>query len=187
MWIQSKYDASNPAALKLQVGTASVAMQSSDKTSPADASLVSLEGAIAVTVTVGRLEVRLPNGTVLQVLAGQTLMLSQDGKPELEQTAVMMLSLSRSALGLQIQSQLAESQSFTQVIAEAQAAMATVNAALKDPANAQNSVTQEMLAQLEALPSPGQTAAPDSPSLPPATTPSSGAGGGGTPCGASCN
>lgn len=177
----------NPGALHLQVGTASVALQSGSQGVQTDASLVTVSGAIAVSVQVGRLEVHLPSGQVLAVNAGQTLMLSQDGKPELEQTAVMMLSLSRSALGLQIQSQLAESQSFTQVIAEAQAAMATVNAALKDPANAQNSVTQEMLAQLEALPSPGQTAAPDSPSLPPATTPSSGAGGGGTPCGASCN
>ncbi len=175
----------NPGALHLQVGTASVALQAGSQDAKTDASLVTQGGAIAVSVQVGRLEVHLPSGQVLQVNAGQTLMLSQDGKSELEQTAVMMQSLSRSALGLQIQSQLAESLGFTQVIAEAQAAMAIVNAALKDPANAPNPAMLEILALLESLPSPGEIA-PDAPTLPPATTPS-GAGGGGTPCGASCN
>ena len=178
----------NPAALQLQVGTASVAMQSSDKANPADASLVSLEGAIAVNVRSGRLEVRLPNGTLLQVLAGQTLMLSQDGKPQIDTTAKMMQTLGDSPLGQQVAAQLTESQSFGPAIAQAQAAMAAVNAALKDPAAAApGSDAKAILAMLETLP-PAEAAQ----DLPPpqfntTNTPASGAAGGGTPCSASCN
>jgi hypothetical protein len=179
---------SNPGALHLQVGTASVAMQSSDKTIPADASLVSLEGAIAVNVQVGRLEVRLPDGTVLQVLAGQTLMLSQDGKPQIDTTAKMIQVLGESVLGREIQAQLAESQSFNQDIAQAQAAMAAVNAALKDPAAVSNPEAKQILALLENLPPPEQAASQQPvPEFNTTNTPASGAAGGGTPCTASCN
>ena len=174
----------NPGALHLQVGTASVALQAGSKGIQTDASLVTQSGGIAVSVQAGRLEVRLPNGSVLQVNAGQTLLLSQEGNPEIGPTAAMMQSLSSSEFGREMQRQLAESQSFNQVIAEAQAAMATVNAALKNPATAPNQATQEILAQLESLPAPGEIA--EAPTLPSATTPV-GAAGGGTPCGASCN
>jgi len=180
----------NPTALHLQVGTASVALQSSSATSPADASLISLSGAIAVAVQSGQLSVRLPDGSVLQVAAGQTLMMRQDGKAAVDTTAAMMQSLGDSSLGQQMRSAIAESQSFSQAVAEAQVQMATVNAALKDPAlAASNPAVQELVAmlQLESLPSTAQIAAAQQPENATPTTPATGAGGGGTPCSASCN
>ena len=178
----------NPAALQLQVGTASVAMQSSDKTIPADASLVSLEGAIAVNVQTGRLEVRLPDGTVLQVLAGQTLMLSQDGNPKIDTTAAMMQALGDSPLGREIAAQLAESQGFGPAIAQAQAEMAALNAALKNPASVtSNPEAKQILAMLESLPAAEAGEELPAPQFNTSNTPASGAAGGGTPCTASCN
>src|SRR5258706_2266875 len=126
----------NPTALHLQVGTASVALRSSSEASPADASLISLSGAIAVAVQSGQLSVRLPDGSVLQVGAGQTLMMRQDGKAAVDSTAAMMQSLGESSLGQQIRAQLAESQSFSSAIAAAQIQMAAINTALKNPAAA---------------------------------------------------
>lgn len=183
----------NPTALRLQVGTASVGLRSSSDSSPADASLISLSGAIAVSVQTGQLSVRLPDGSVIQVAAGQTLMMQQDGKPQLDTTARMMQSLGESSLGQQIRAQLVESQSFSQVIAAAQVQMAAVNAALKNPAAAANLAAQEkqILAMLEDLPPTGEVAAAQQPENPatntPATGAAGGAGGGGTPRPASPN
>jgi hypothetical protein len=180
---------SNPAALHLQVGTASVALQSSSKDSPADASLVSHDGAIAVSVQEGRLEVRLPNGSVLRVSAGQTLMLSQDGNPQVLPTAQAMQVLGDSPLGQQIQAQLAESRGFSQIISETQKTIAAVTDSLKNSTAAPDSPEAKLiLAALEELPAAAQVAA----DLPPpefntAITPATGAAGGGTPCTASCN
>jgi hypothetical protein len=171
----------NSTALKLQVGTASVAMRSSGDAVPADASLVTIGGAIAVAVQAGQLSVRMPDGTVIQVNAGQTLMLSQDGKAELDSTASMMQSLGNSALGQQIRGALAESQGFNQAIAEAQAQMAAVNAVLKNPAlAASNPAAQEVLAMLflESLSATAQIAAAQTQDAAP-TTPATGASGGG--------
>ena len=70
--------------------------------------------------------------------------------------------------------------------------LAAVTAALKDPA-AKEAAAQEVLALLENLDSPSQAAseqaAPDlpAPENNTANTPATGAGGGGTPCTASCN
>jgi len=181
----------NPTALHLQVGTASVALRSSSESSPADASLISLSGAIAVAVQSGQLSVRLPDGSVIQVAAGQTLMMRQDGKAEVDTTAAMMQSLGESSLGQQIRGALAESQSFNQEIAAAQVQMAAVNAALKDPAAAANlgAEEKEMLAtlMLESLPATAQIAAAQQPDNNTTPTPATGAGGGGSPCAASCN
>ena len=183
----------NPTALKLQVGTASVSLRSSSDTSPADASLVTIGGAIAVSVQAGQLSVRMPDGSVIQVNAGQTLMLSQEGKAEVDTTAAMMQSLGQSALGQQIRGALAESQSFNQAIAEAKAQMAAVNAALKNPAlAASNPAVQEVIALLilESLPAAAQLATaqqPENTTFTPATGAAGGGGGGSTPCPASCN
>src|SRR6185436_9011080 len=170
----------NPNALKLQVGTASVALRSSSDASPADASLVSLSGAIAVTVQTGQLSVRLPDGSLIQVAAGQTLMLSQDGKPQLDTTAKMMQTLGESTLGKQIQSQLMESQNFSKDIAAAQVQMAAVNAALKDPAAAAKLAAsdKQVLAMLEDLPPTGDVSAPQQPENTTTNTPATGAGAG---------
>jgi len=185
----------NPTALKLQVGTASVALRSSSDTTPADASLVTIGGAIAVAVQVGQLSVRMPDGSVIQVNAGQTLMLSQDGKAEVDTTAAMMQSLSRSALGQQIRGALAESQGFNQAISEAQALMKEVNAALKNQTvAASNPAVQEFLSELllDSLPATATVAAAQEPQNNAPATPATGAGAGGggsggTPCPASCN
>jgi hypothetical protein len=171
----------NPTALKLQVGTASVALRPSSDASPADASLVSLSGAIAVSVQAGQLAVRLPDGSLIQVAAGQTLVLSQDGKPQLDTTAKMMQTLGESTLGKQIQSQLMESQNFTKDVAAAQVQMAAVNAALKDPVVASKLAApdKQILAMLEDLPPTGDVAAPQQPENTTTSTPATGAGAGG--------
>jgi len=187
----------NPGALMLQVGTATVALQSSADSRPADASLVTQEGAVAISVEEGRLNVTLPSGQTQQVNAGQTLVVSQSGIAELGDTSKMLDALRSSVLGQAIASQLAAAQSYGPAIAQAQAAMASVTAAIKagqdpllalakaagDPALAQAFL---FLQQLDNQPAPGDIAL-QPPSAPSASTPSTGAGGGGTPCAASCN
>lgn len=185
----------NPSALKLQIGTATVSLQSSQESKPADASLVTLEGAVAISVEDGRLDVKLPSGQTQQVNAGQTLFISQTGELSLGTKDKMLDVIGNSALGREIVAQLLAAQSYGPAIQQAQSAMANVTAALKagkDPSVALTLVTGDpaaalaLLKQLENLPAPGATT-PTIPSGPAAGTPSTGGGGGGTPCAASCN
>jgi len=182
----------NPSALKLQVGTASVSLQSSQDKEPADASLVTQEGAVAISVESGRLNVRLPNGQTQSVNAGQTLFISQSGVPTVGATSKMLDVIAQTPLGQQILSQLSQSQSYGAEIKQAQTAMANVTVALKtgqDPIGPLALATGDpaaALALLDNLPAPGAIGEA-APSAPAAGTPSTAGAGGGTPCAASCN
>jgi hypothetical protein len=124
----------NPSALRLQVGTASVSMQAANQGST-DASMVSANEQVAITVNSGTLQVRLPTGSVLTVLTGQTLILDQNGTPEVGPTADMLQTLSGTRAGQQIQAMLQEAQSFGPVISQTVATMSIVTNAIKDIAN----------------------------------------------------
>lgn len=124
----------NPSALKLQVGTASVSMQSASQGST-DASMVSANEQVAITVNAGTLLVRLPTGSVLTVLTGQTLILDQNGTPEIGPTADVLQSLSGTRAGQQLQGMLQEAQNMGPVLAQTVATMAIVTNAIKDIAN----------------------------------------------------
>jgi len=182
----------NPGALKLQVGTATISLQAGNQDKPTDASLATQDGAIAVSVIEGRLEVRLPSGAPLQVNAGETLFVSQTGNPRVGPTATMADVMGDSSLGLRMLAELAEAKSFSADIAQAQQLMASVNAALKSGAApgttalaALDPDTLAILAELENLPPTADIG--DQPAVPNSPTPATGGAGGGTPCGASCN
>ena len=189
---------SNPAAVRLQVGTSTVVLQPGTQSGRSDASLVVQNGGqMAVSLQEGRAEVRLPTGLAQQVSDGQALYMGLDGAARVGPSAQILQQAG--PVGGEIQKQLAEMQGFSQKILQTVRTLASVTSALKDSANTGEAVkassdtaVEEIFRQLASLPSTAGTAAQTSVLFKPPEfyangTPSTGGTGGGTPCGASCN
>jgi hypothetical protein len=158
---------SNPGAVRVQAGVATVGVDAASAPRT-DASVVVQGGPVAMTVERGNVVAFLPSGPPQPVAAGQGLFLAPDGAV-VRGTAAQIVQ----QLGTQMQQQFAALQAFSQSIAQ------TV-ITLSIPA-----LAQLLFGQIDNLPPPGDiAAAPDSGTT---STPSTGAGGGGLPCGASCN
>ena len=163
----------NPAAVRLQVGVATIGVSPSSA-SRTDTSAVVEAGTMAVTVERGSVVVSLPSGPPQSVAAGQGLFFAQDGTVVSGTTAEILQQLGALPQGLQMQQQFAALEGASQGIA------VTV-AMLSNTATA-----QELLAPLGKLP-PEEVLILQMPQLNTASTPPTGAGGGGLPCTASCN
>jgi hypothetical protein len=158
---------SNPGAVRVQAGVATVGVDAASAPRT-DASVVVQGGPVAMTVERGSVVAFLPSGPPRPVAAGQGLFLAQDGAV-VRGTAAQIVQ----QLGTQMQQQFAALQGFSQSVAQ------TV-ITLSIPAS-----VRQLFAQLDNLPPPGDIAA--APQSGTASTPSTGAGGGGLPCSASCN
>ena len=165
---------SNPAAVRVQVGVATLGVDASSARRT-DASAVLVGTSMAMTVERGSVVAFLPSGQPQPIAAGQGMILGQDGTVIRGTAAQIVQQLGTLPQGPQMQQQFAALQGMSQGIAQTVITLST-------PASA-----EQLLAQLENLPPPEQSAAPQPPELGTANTPPTGAGGGGPPCGASCN
>ena len=163
---------SNPGAVRVQAGVMTMGVDASSAPRT-DASAVVLGTSMAMTVERGSVVAFLPSGQTQAVATGQGLMLSADGAVVRGTAAQIVQQLGTLPQGLQMQQQFAALQAMSESIAQ-------MVITLSIPASA-----EQLLAQLDSL-SPPEQVAPQ-PELGAATTPPTGAGGGGLPCGASCN
>jgi len=163
---------SNPGAVRVQAGVMTMGVDASSAPRT-DASAVVLGTSMAMTVERGSVVAFLPSGQTQAVATGQGLMLSADGAVVRGTAAQIVRQLGTLPQGLQMQQQFAALQVMSETIAQ-------MVITLSIPASA-----EQLLAQLDDL-SPPEQVAPQL-ELGAATTPPTGAGGGGLPCGASCN
>lgn len=164
---------SNPAAVRVQVGVATLGVDAASAPRT-DASAVVLGTSMAMTVQRGSVVAFLPSGQTQAVATGQGLMLSADGAVVRGTAAQIVQQLGTLPQGLQMQQQFAALQAMSESVAQ-------MVITLSIPASA-----EQLLAQLDSLSPPGDLAQV-LPEYGAATTPPTGAGGGGLPCGASCN
>jgi len=162
---------SNPSALRMQLGVVTLGADTANP-SRADVSAVVQGGTAAVTVEGGSMVAFLPSGVPLQITAGQGLVLGQNGAVTRGTAAQIVQQASALPQGPKMKQQFAALQGDSQNIAQTEAALAS-------PASA-----QQLSALFECLPPPGDIALPV---IAAATTPPTGAAGGGLPCTASCN
>ena len=193
----------NPGSVRVQIGTATLGVMPTENRNT-DANVVVLGGPVAVTVQQGQVQVLLPSGAPQQVGAGQGMYVDQDGAVSRGTTGQIVQQLGATSQGLNIQKQFATLQGYEQKIVQTVVTLAAVTSGLKDPqatpaalAAAEKFAELEILKQLGSLPATAAITSPAQPSpdpvLPPSPvaastgTPSTGAGGGGLPCSASCN
>lgn len=162
---------SYPAGLRMQVGVVTLRV---DPSAPqTDATVVLVDGSLAVISERGVVVALQPSGQPQQIAAGQGLIVGQDGTLIHGTAAKIVQQLDALPQGAEMRKQFAALDSVSQDMAVTVIMLSTPEAA------------EELLAQLENLPPPAQ-AAPQL-ELGAATTPPTGAAGGGLPCGASCN
>ena len=162
---------SNPAGSRLQVGV--VTLRVDPDAQRADALVVAQDGSVAATVERGGVTVFLPSGQPQPITAGQGLILAPDGTLVRDTAAKIVQQLDSLPQGQEMRKQFAALESVGQDMAVTVIMLSTPE------------VADKLLVQLENLPPPEQVA--PQPELGAATTPPTGAGGGGLPCGASCN
>jgi hypothetical protein len=164
---------SNPAGSRLQVGV--VTLRVDPGAQRADALVVAHDGSVAATVERGGVTVFLPTGQPQPVTAGQGLILAPDGTLIRDTAAKIVQHLNALPQGQEMQKQFAALDGVGESMAVTVIMLSTPEAA------------EKLLAQIEALPPPAEAPAQPLPALATAITPPTGAGGGGLPCGASCN
>lgn len=162
---------SYPAGARMQVGV--VTLRVDPSAPPTDATVVVVDGSLAVISARGAAVALQPSGKPQQIAAGQGLILGQDGALIHDTAAKIMQHLDALPQGPEMRKQFAALDSVSQDMAVTVIMLSTPEAADK------------LLVQLENLPPPAQAA----PQLVFGTayTPPTGGGGGGLPCGASCN
>lgn len=162
---------SHPAGARMQVGVVTL---SADPGAPqTDATVVLVDGSLAVISERGAVVALQPSGQPQQIAAGQGLILGQDGTLIRDTAAKIVQQLDALPQGPEMRKQFAALDSVSQDMAVTVIMLSAPEAA------------EKLLVQLENLPPPEQAA----PQLlfGTAYTPPTGAGGGGLPCGASCN
>ncbi len=165
---------SNPGAVRMQAGVMTVGVDASSAPRT-DASAVVLGTSMAMTVDRGSAVVYLPSGQPQQIAAGQGLILGQDGTLIRDTAAKIVQQLDAVPQGPEMRKQFAALDGVSQNMALTVIMLSTPGAA------------EKLLAQIEALPPPAEASAQTLPDSVTAITPPTGAGGGGLPCGASCN
>jgi hypothetical protein len=170
----------DPGLIRIQVGTGTlIGAMNPEGGNAADAGVVVQGATTMVTVTQGRVVLTLPNGQGILLASGQGVYVQPNGTVQQGSAADVSALVGQTADGKQIVEQLDAMQSF----AFPQRNQQTV-ITLATPL-AGTSIEQETAAAIEALPPPAETLPPLETSTP--ITAATGAGGGGTPCGASCN
>jgi hypothetical protein len=165
----------NPGAVQVQVGVATLGVNAASAPRT-DASVVVQGGPVAITVERGSVTTFLPSGQPQPIQAGQGLLLAANGNVTRGTTAQVMQQLATQPQGLQMQQQFAGLQAMSKNLADLVLTLSTPSAA------------QELLAQLDNLPPPGQVQSdPPPPVFNASGTPGTSASSGGTPCSASCN
>ena len=180
----------NPALIRIQVGTGTVAgMQSPDGARGGDAGVSVLGTVTLLAVTQGQVSLTLPSGQSMQVAAGQAAMVEANGAVRQGSAAQIASLANQSADGRSMVEQmvLMQSYAFAQRDQQTSIILATVtqtgNGAKPTAPMAPTAPTQPTV-----VPPASQPPVLDLPPIGvPIGTPPTGSGGGGTPCAASCN
>ena len=176
----------DPRLIRIQVGTGTlIGAVNPEGGNAADAGVVVQGATTMVTVTKGRVVLTLPSGQGIVLASGQGVYVHPNGAVQQGSAEQISTQVAQSADGRQIVEQMDAMQSF----AFPQRNQQTV-ITLATPQSMPGTMTDQgtaglAAAAIEALPPPGETARPLATATP--TTAATGAGGGGTPCGASCN
>lgn len=173
----------DPRLIRIQVGTGTlVGAVNPEGGNAADAGVVVQGASTMVTVTLGRVVLTLPSGQGIVVASGQGVYVQPNGAIQQGSIEKISAQVGQTAAGRQIVEQIDTMQSY----AFPQSKQLTViTLATPEALRASDNAERLAAAAIEALPPPGETQPPLATATP--VTAPTGAGGGGTPCGASCN
>lgn len=172
----------DPRLIRIQVGTGTLmGAVNPDGGNAADAGVVVQGASTMVTVTQGRVVLTLPTGQGIVLASGQGVFVQPDGGIQQGSISQIMTQVALTADGKQIVEQIDAMQTFAFPQGNQQT---VITLATPETPLAANQAAQAAAA-LDALP-PTDDVFPPLATLSPTTAPP-GSGGGGTPCGASCN
>jgi hypothetical protein len=176
----------DPRLIRIQVGTGTlIGAANPEGGNAADAGVVVQGASTMVTVTQGRVVLTLPTGQGIVVASGQGVFVQSNGAVQQGSAAQLLAQVGQTPDGKQIVEQMDTMQSFA-FPQRNQQTVITLATPQTTPGTATDTGAEGLVAaSIEALPPPGEVLQPLATSTLP--TSATGGGGGGTPCGASCN